>query len=217
MRSLTVRNGTLATPSGLALADLQIIDGHITAIGSIPDDVGEVIDARGLTVLPGAIDPQVHFREPGLTHKEDLASGSRAAAAGGVTTFLEMPNTKPPTTTDEALDWKLERAAKTSVVDFGFFIGATKDNVDVLNRVEPACGIKIFMGSSTGDLLVSERADLEKIFGNGKRLIAVHAEDEARLKERIAAAAGTTDPAKHTEIRDATAARMATQLALELS
>lgn len=217
MRSLTVRHGTLATPRGLVQADLQIVDGRITAIGSVADDVGEVIDADHLLVMPGVIDPQVHFREPGLTHKEDLASGSRAAAAGGVTTFLEMPNTKPPTTTEEALRWKLERAAETSAVDFGFFIGATKDNVDVLNRASPAAGIKIFMGSSTGDLLVSERADLERIFAQGSRLIAVHAEDEARLKERIAASAGTTDPARHTDIRDAEAAKRATALALELS
>src|SRR5262249_30818401 len=154
------------------------------------DNIGEVIDAKHLLVMPGVIDPQVHFREPGLVHKEDLGSGSRAAAAGGVTTFLEMPNTKPPTTTEGALAWEIVRGRETSTVDFGFFIGATKDNVEVLNRAEPACGIKIFMGSSTGDLLVNERADLERIFSQGSRLIAVHAEDEARLRARIAAAAG---------------------------
>jgi dihydroorotase len=201
----------------LKQGDLQIIDGRICSIGQVDRDAGEVIDASHLLVMPGVIDPQVHFREPGLVHKEDLGSGSRAAAAGGVTAFLEMPNTKPPTTTEEALAWKIARAAETSVVDFGFFIGATRDNLEVLNRAEPAAGIKIFMGSSTGDLLVSEREDLERIFGNGSRLIAVHAEDEARLRERIARFAGETDPAKHSEIRDAEAARLASALALELS
>src|SRR5262245_9444964 len=114
MRSLTVRNGTLATHSGLEQADLQIIDGRITAIGAVAQDAGEVIDAKNLLVMPGVIDPQVHFREPGLVHKEDLHSGSLAAAAGGVTTFLEMPNTKPPTTTEEALAWKIARGRATS-------------------------------------------------------------------------------------------------------
>lgn len=217
MRSLTLRGGTLALPSGLVEADLQIRNGRISAIGSVGSDEGEVIDAKHLLVMPGAIDPQVHFREPGLTHKEDIGSGARACAMGGVTSFLEMPNTKPPTTTEEALAWKLQRAAETSVVDFGFFIGATKDNVETQNRASPACGIKIFMGSSTGDLLVSERADLERCFATGKRLIAVHAEDEARLRARMAQYAGATDVALHSEIRDAEAARLATELAVELS
>jgi dihydroorotase len=217
MRSLTLRHGTLALPSGLVEADLQISDGRITAIGSVASNAGEVIDASHLLIMPGVIDPQVHFREPGLTHKEDLGTGSRACAAGGVTSFLEMPNTKPPTTTEEALAWKLARAAETSVVDFGFFIGATKDNVDVQNRASPACGIKIFMGSSTGDLLVSEREDLDRCFATGRRLIAVHAEDETRLRERIAQYAGASDVALHSEIRDAEAARLATSLAVELS
>jgi dihydroorotase len=167
--------------------------------------------------MPGVIDPQVHFREPGLEYKEDLGSGSRACAAGGVTSFLEMPNTNPTTTTFEALSWKKERAEATSHVDFGFFIGATWDNVEVLNGVSGVPGIKIFMGSSTGSLLVSERADLERIFGTGSRLIAVHAEDEARLVARKAAFAGRTDPASHSEIRDVETALLATRLAVELS
>src|SRR5688572_13360745 len=166
--------------------------------------------------MPGVIDPQVHFREPGLTHKEDLHSGSRACAAGGVTSFLEMPNTSPPTTTPEALAWKKQRAEETSLVNYGFFIGATPDNVEVLDAVEQVAGIKIFMGSSTGTLLVSERADLERIFASGTRLIAVHAEDEARLKERYAQST-SVDPKAHSEIRDVESALIATRLAVELS
>jgi dihydroorotase len=214
---LTIRGGTLALPSGRVQGDLQIIDGRIAAVGRIEDDRGEVVDATGLLVMPGAVDPQVHFREPGLTHKEDLHTGSRACAAGGITSFLEMPNTSPPTITLEAMAAKKQRAAETSVVNYGFFIGATPNNLDVLNTVEQVSGIKIFMGSSTGSLLVSERPDLERIFANGTRLIAVHAEDEVRLKGRAALFPTRTDPEVHSEIRDVEAALLATQLAIELS
>jgi dihydroorotase len=213
---LTIRHGTLALPTGRVQADLQIADGKITAIGEIEEDRGEVIDASHLLVMPGVIDPQVHFREPGLTHKEDLHSGSRACAAGGVTSFLEMPNTVPPTTTAEALAHKKQRAAETSIVNYGFFIGATPDNAEVLNAVEQVPGIKIFMGSSTGSLLVSEPEALDRIFSRGRRLIAVHAEDETRLRERMRDFA-STDPKRHSEIRDVTCALLATQLAIELS
>lgn len=214
---LTLRGGRLALPTGIVEGDLQISGGRITAVGRVDRDLGRVIDARHLLVMPGVIDPQVHFREPGLTHKEDLGSGSRACAAGGVTSFLEMPNTQPPTTTVEAMAWKKARAAETSRVNYGFFIGATPTNLEVLNGVEDVCGIKIFMGSSTGTLLVNDPADLERIFAGGRRLIAVHAEDEARLVERKQAFTGQRDPAVHTEIRDAEAALLASRLALELS
>lgn len=197
--------------------DLQIEDGVITQLGVVSSDVGEVVDARGLLVMPGVIDPQVHFREPGATHKEDLASGSRACAAGGVTAFLEMPNTNPTTTTYETMAWKKARAAETSLVDFGFFIGATPDNLGVLNGVEQVCGIKVFMGSSTGTLLVSKDEDLDRIFGHGSRLIAVHAEDEARLVERKAAFGAEATVFDHSEIRDAESALLATRRALALS
>lgn len=196
---------------------MQIVDGTITAVGDVPDDRGEVIDATGLLVMAGVIDPQVHFREPGAAQKEDIGTGSQACAAGGVTSFLEMPNTQPPTTTFEALAAKKAIAAASSLVNYGFFIGATPDNVDVLNGVEQVPGIKIFMGSSTGSLLVSEPDDLDRIFGHGTRLIAVHAEDEARLIARKAAFADRTDVAAHTEIRDAEAALLATKLAVSMS
>lgn len=232
MRSLIIRGGTLALPDGdpqepgtrirRVLGDLAIEDGVITAVGRVPPASAEdeVVDATGLLVMPGVIDPQVHFREPGFPQKEDIGSGSRACAAGGVTSFLEMPNTQPPTTSRAAFDDKLERAARTSLVNYGFFIGATPTNLDELLATEAdddICGIKIFMGSSTGTLLVNDAADLARIFGNGRRLIAVHAEDEARLVERKKTFGATTDVAMHSRIRDAEAARLASALALELS
>jgi dihydroorotase len=175
------------------------------------------IDATGLTLLPGVIDPQVHFREPGLEHKEDLFTASCACARGGVTAFLEMPNTKPLTTTQATLTDKLQRAAAKSVVNYGFFIGATAENLPDLRTASPACGIKIFMGSAHGDLLVDTAVALEPIFAAGSRLIAVHAEDQARILERRKEFADVTNPAIHSTIQDNQAALLATQLALELS
>ena len=214
--TLTIRGGTLALPSGRVPGDLLIVDGRIAAIGEVQSQ-GDIIDATGLLVMPGVVDPQVHFRDPGFTHKEDLETGSRACAAGGVTSFLEMPNTRPTTTTLDAMAAKKARAAAVCVTNYNFFVGATADNIDVLNSVENVCGIKVFMGSSTGDLLVSEREDIERIFANGDRLIAVHAEDEDRLKERKTAFAGRTDATAHPEIRDVTTAVLASKLALEMS
>ena len=175
------------------------------------------IDAEGLVLLPGVIDPQVHFREPGLEHKEDLFTASCACARGGVTSFLEMPNTRPLTTTQEALNDKLRRAAEKCLVNYGFFIGATPANLPDLLNAQPTCGIKIFMGSAHGDLLVDQEAALEAIFARGTRLIAVHAEDQARINQRRQEFAGITDPAVHSQIQDNQAALNATQLALRLS
>ena len=219
MYNLLIRNARIARPDGTTFeGDVACEDGRIARMGaSITAAARETIDAAGKLLLPGVIDPQVHFREPGNEHKEDLGSGSRAAVRGGVTSFLEMPNTAPPTTTQAALDEKLALAARKSVANYGFFIGATPDNLEALNTVAPACGIKIFMGSSTGSLLVNRPEDLERIFANGTRLIAVHAEDEARINARRAQFAGRTDPAVHSEIRDNETARLATELALTLS
>jgi len=219
LTSLLIRNARVAQPDGsLVPADVLCQDGRIERIGpSLSIKTDESIDAGGHVLLPGVIDPQVHFREPGKEYKEDLASGSRAAVAGGVTSFLEMPNTDPSTTTQAALDDKLKRAAAKSVANYGFFIGATANNLEELNRATPACGIKIFMGASTGSLLVDKPEDLERIFANGTRLIAVHAEDEARINARKAQFAGRTDIAVHSEIRDAECALLATKLALSLS
>jgi dihydroorotase len=217
--SLLIRSARVAQPDGsLVDADVLCRDGRIERIApSISVKVDEVVDGAGHLLLPGVIDPQVHFREPGKEYKEDLASGSRAAVAGGVTSFLEMPNTDPSTTTQAALDEKLKRAAAKSVANYGFFIGATADNLEQLNQATPACGIKIFMGASTGTLLVDKAEDLERIFANGTRLIAVHAEDEARIRARQKQFAGRTDVAVHSEIRDAECALLATRLALSFS
>ncbi|SVD88896.1 uncharacterized protein METZ01_LOCUS441750, partial [marine metagenome] len=187
----------------------------------IDKDARETIDANGHLLLPGVIDPQVHFREPGATHKEDLGSGSRAAVRGGVTSFLEMPNCHPPTTGQAELNWKLSRAAQSSVANYGFFIGATKGNLKELNASHPSCGIKIFMGSSTGNLLVDDASVLEQIFANGERLIAVHAEDETRIRKRTLTF--LENPKKppsvetHSQIRDPETALIATQRVVELS
>lgn len=219
MPTLLIVNARIAQADGNTIdADLLVKDGRIERIAaSIPAEADETIDAGGNLVLPGVIDPQVHFREPGNEHKEDLGSGSRAAVRGGVTSFLEMPNTSPPTTDQAALDTKLKLAASKSVANYGFFIGATPDNLAALNTVSPVCGIKIFMGSSTGSLLVNQKKDLDRIFRSGDRLIAVHAEDEARIHQRMQQFADRTDYAVHSEIRDNQCAVLATELALELS
>jgi len=217
---LLIRNARVALPDGsLHELDVLCLDGRIERIApSISDAADEVLDGEGQRVLmPGVIDPQVHFREPGGERKEDLGSGSRAAVRGGVTSFLEMPNTRPPTTTQAALDDKLARAARKCVANYGFFIGATPDNLEDINTAGPVCGIKIFMGSSTGTLLVNRDEDLERIFANGSRLIAVHAEDEARIHARQAQFAGRSDPATHSLVRDNECALLATTKALELS
>ena len=220
---LIIRNGLVAHRNGTTTQhDIACKNGRIERIDSTVDaNASQNIDASGHLILPGVIDAQVHFRDPGNTHKEDLASGARAAVRGGVTSFLEMPNTRPPTINQQALDRKLARAAQVCAANFGFFIGATPNNLNDINSAKPVCGIKIFMGSSTGDLLVHEFSDLENIFKNGNRLIAVHAEDENRLRERKKALLGDTteisDLRIHTQIRDDQCALMATQQATELS
>ncbi|MDH5649676.1 MAG: dihydroorotase [Gammaproteobacteria bacterium] len=219
MTTLIIRNAQIALEDGSTQeGDVYCENGRISKIGaSIDVKAKETIDANGRLLLPGVIDPQVHFREPGKEYKEDLGSGSRAAVRGGVTSFLEMPNTSPATSTQAALDDKLRRASEKCVANYGFFIGATPGNLDILNTATPVCGIKIFMGSSTGDLLVNKEKDLDRIFGNGERLIAVHAEDEDRIKQRQQQFADRTDPAVHSEIRDNETARLASELALTLS
>ena len=201
------------------IGDVLVRDERIVEIAAriSATDVSREIDATGLVLLPGVIDPQVHFREPGLEHKEDLTTASRACAKGGVTSFLEMPNTVPLTITQAALDDKLDRAAQKSIVNYGFFIGATPANLPDILDASPACGIKIFMGSAHGDLLVSTAEALEPIFAKGERLIAVHAEDQARINQRKLEFAGSKDPAVHSQIQDNQAALNATQLALGLS
>ena len=215
--SLTIRNADVVLPGNVKRTDVSVINGVINAIGSEIPEVGEVIDAEGLFLIPGIIDPQVHFREPGANHKEDLHSGSCAAAAGGVTSFLDMPNNNPPVTTIKRMAEKKQLAAEKSVVNYGFFIGATPDNLDELNAVENVCGIKIFMGASTGDLLVDDPDILESIFANGTKLIAVHAEDESILQANRKLMKDFDDVRVHSRIRDESAALSATKLAVRLS
>jgi dihydroorotase len=219
---LYIRNAQILMPDGqFMMGDVQIRDRLIAQIAPElpPADplADKEIDARGLTLLPGVIDPQVHFREPGLEHKEDLFTASCACAKGGVTSFLEMPNTSPLTTVQDALDDKLRRASQKCLVNYGFFIGATAENLPDLLEANPTPGIKIFMGSMHGALLVDQEAALERIFAKGRRLIAVHAEDQERIRQRREEFAGITDPAIHSVIQDNQAALNATQLALRLS
>lgn len=218
-----IRHARILLPDGdFVIGDVQLIGGTIAQIAATmpptaPEDDTTEIDASGLTLLPGVIDPQVHFREPGLEYKEDLFSASCACAKGGVTSFLEMPNTRPLTTTQAALDDKLQRAAQKCLVNYGFFIGATAEVLPDLLQANPTPGIKIFMGSMHGPLLNDQEEGLEKIFAYGDRLIAVHAENQARIMERRQQFAGRTDPAVHSLIQDNQAALQATQLALKLS
>jgi dihydroorotase len=218
--TLLIRRATIILPnSELSVGDVLLHGRTIVEVASqiSTRTPSREIDAQGLTLLPGVIDPQVHFREPGLEHKEDLFTASCACAKGGVTSFLEMPNTRPLTITQQALDDKLQRASQKSLVNYGFFIGATPENLPDLLLANPTPGIKIFMGSSHGSLLVDSVTALEPIFANGERLIAVHAEDQARIKQRREEFAGIHDPAIHSQIQDNLAALLATELALKLS
>ena len=217
--SLLIRGPRVLLPNGeFLVGDVEIRESKILRVAPSIAAVGDrEIMAKGLTLLPGVIDPQVHFREPGLEHKEDLFTASCACAKGGVTSFLEMPNTRPLTTTQAALDDKLSRAAEKCLVNYGFFIGATAENLPDLLTANPTPGIKVFMGSMHGQLLVDGEAALEAIFAAGDRLIAVHAEDQARINQRRQEFAGISDVAVHSQIQDNQAALLATQLALKLS
>jgi dihydroorotase len=217
--SLLIRSARVLLPNGeFLVGDVEIRESKILRVAPSIAAVGDrEIMAKGLTLLPGVIDPQVHFREPGLEHKEDLFTASCACAKGGVTSFLEMPNTRPLTTTQAALDDKLSRAAEKCLVNYGFFIGATAENLPDLLSANPTPGIKVFMGSMHGQLLVDGEATLEAIFAAGDRLIAVHAEDQARINQRRQEFAGISDVAVHSQIQDNQAALLATQLALKLS
>jgi len=217
--SLLIRGARVLLPNGeFLVGDVEIRESKILRVAPSIAAVGDrEIMAKGLTLLPGVIDPQVHFREPGLEHKEDLFTASCACAKGGVTSFLEMPNTRPLTTTQAALDDKLSRAAEKCLVNYGFFIGATAENLPDLLSANPTPGIKVFMGSMHGQLLVDGEATLEAIFAAGDRLIAVHAEDQARINQRRQEFAGMDDVAVHSQIQDNQAALLATQLALKLS
>ncbi len=213
---LVVRGGTIVNHAGRGAGDVGVRDGKIATIGDLGTaSAGEVIDATGLHVLPGVIDTQVHFREPGKEYKEDLETGSRAAALGGVVAVFEMPNTDPSTTTLTALEDKLSRARNRMHVDHAFYAGAAADNVEDLVEMERApgcCGIKIFMGASTGSLLVQRDEDVTRILSAARRRVAIHSEDEFRMTERKGLARAG-DWTSHPEVRDVeSAVRCTTRL-----
>lgn len=208
------KGATVVNHDGSAIRDIGVKNGRIIAIGSLADkSAGEVIDCKGLHILPGVVDSQVHFREPGLEHKEDLQTGSLAAVLGGVTSVFEMPNTTPLTTSAEALADKVKRATHRMHCDFAFWVGGTRDNaqdVGELERLPGAAGIKVFMGSSTGDLLVEDDEGVAAILRNTRRRAAFHSEDEFRLRERENLRV-PNDPSSHPVWRDEVAALTCTQ------
>ncbi len=217
-RSLLIKNATAILPKGRALTNVLVLDGIIASIDAAPSSTAdEVIDAQGLVLFPGLIDDQVHFREPGLTHKEDLLTASQACAAGGVTSFLEMPNTKPAAINQALIEDKYRLAASKAIVNFGFYIGATTDNTKDLANAVGVPGIKIFIGSSTGDLLVDDQEALERIFAETTLPICAHCEDEATVRENQMRLGTDLSVADHSKIRDEKAAVIATRRAIDLA
>ncbi|UVK38062.1 dihydroorotase [Mesorhizobium sp. AR10] len=211
---LILTGGTVVNHDGEGFRDIGVKGGRIAAIGDLGQaSAGETIDCRGLHILPGVVDSQVHFREPGLEHKEDLETGSRAAVLGGVTAVFEMPNTNPLTTSEAALADKVRRATERMHCDFAFWVGGTRENakdVGELERLPAAAGIKVFMGSSTGDLLVEDDDGVAAILSNTRRRAAFHSEDEFRLRERLGERV-EGDPSSHPVWRDEIAALRCTE------
>lgn len=217
MRTL-IKNASVVLPSGIQQINVLFRDAKIVDLDPAPQVAAdEVVDARSLHLIPGVVDDQVHFREPGLTHKEDLHTASRACAKGGVTTFLEMPNTRPAATTQELLEQKLQLAAEKSLVNFGFYIGATPHNLDDLKSARRTPGIKIFIGSSTGDLLVDDQDALERIFAESTLPICAHCEDEKTVRANAERLGRNVTVADHSRIRDHQAALIATRRAIDLA
>ena len=226
MSKILIKNATIVNEGRTFVGSVLVENDLIAAIyegTAEPIEGAQVIDATGKLLLPGAIDDQVHFREPGLTHKGDIASESRAAVAGGVTTFMDMPNTKPQTTTLADLEWKLQRGAETSVANYSFFFGGTNDNVDEIRKIDRTRvpGLKLFLGSSTGNMLVDQKDTLERLFGETGMLIAIHAEKEEiiqRNRERYVQQYGEElDISFHSKIRSEEACYASSSEAVELA
>lgn len=217
---LLLKGGEVVNHSGRGRADVGIIDGKTVEIGDLSQaSAGEVIDCTGLTVLPGVIDSQVHFREPGMEWKEDLQSGSLCAVLGGVTAVFEMPNTEPTTTSPDMLIDKLNRAKDRMHCDHAFYAGATNENTGVLGEMERmlgCCGVKVFMGASTGSLLVQDDEGVERVLNSIQRRAAFHSEDEYRLAERRGLAV-EGDWTSHPVVRDPEAAMMSTKRLVRLA
>ncbi|MGH6854079.1 MAG: dihydroorotase [Aestuariivirga sp.] len=217
---MILKGGTVVNHDGVGERDVAMSAGRIVGLGHFgAEQAGEVVDCRGLHILPGVIDSQVHMREPGAEHKEDLETGGRAAVMGGVTSVFEMPNTKPLTVTAEALAAKVKRAANRMYCDFAFYVGGTRENTHELGELErlPGCaGVKVFMGSSTGELLVEDDEGIARILKNIHRRAAFHSEDEYRLNARKSEQRAG-DPSSHPVWRDAEAARLCTERLLRLA
>lgn len=231
MSKILIKNAHIIN-EGRSFDGYVLIDGaFILSVGETEDaslsaletEVDTIVDARGKWLLPGAIDDQVHFREPGLTHKGDIASESRAAVAGGVTTFMDMPNTKPQTTALAELEWKLKRGSETSVANYSFFFGGTNDNMDEIRKLDKTRipGLKLFLGSSTGNMLVDNKDTLERIFGEADMLIAIHAEKEDIIRRNIAYYTSRfgedLDISFHSKIRSEEACYASSSEAVELA
>ena len=201
---LILKNGTVFTPEATEISDIAVKDGKIVDIGTF-NNAEEIIDCTNLYVFPGLIDTQCHFREPGGEHKETLETGTLSAALGGVTGIFEMPNTNPLTITPDAMEFKLKKAYETSYVDFAFYFGGTAEYAEHLSEwenIDGVCGIKIFMGASNGDLLSATDEEIDAIVANGKRVIAVHAEDESIMNEnKITILGDSNDVAMHYKWR----------------
>jgi dihydroorotase len=217
---LILKGGEVVNHDGRGRADVGVIDGKTAVIGDLSQaSAGEVIDCTGLHVLPGVIDTQVHFREPGLEWKEDLLSGSLCAVMGGVTAVFEMPNTNPTTTTPDLMADKLSRGHDRMHCDYAFYAGATNENAELLPEIERmvgCCGVKVFMGASTGSLLVADDEGVERVLNNINRRAAFHSEDEYRLADRRELAV-EGDWTSHPVVRDAEAAIMSTNRLIRLA
>ena len=215
---ILISGATCVLPQGPARVDVLIEKGKILGIDPPRGvQVDETIHAEDLFLLPGVVDAHVHFRDPGLTHKEDLRTATRACAKGGVTSFLEMPNTKPLTITCERLHEKLALASEKSLVNYGFYLGATIGNLEELKSAQRTPGIKIFIGSSTGDLLVDDQQLLERIFAETTLPICAHSEDETTVRANTERLGGGSSYEDHSQIRDEAAAVVATKRAIDLA
>lgn len=224
MNSIFIRNARIVNRGKITENDILIKNGRIERIDrNIAAQANLEIDANGHFVIPGIIDDQVHFREPGLTHKATIASESRAAVAGGVTSFMEMPNVQPPTVTQQLLEEKYQIGARTSLANYSFYMGATNDNIDEVICTDPkrVCGVKVFMGSSTGNMLVDHPAALERIFAESPTLVATHCEDESRVQQRLETYrkryGDQLNASFHPKIRDVQACLLSSSQAVELA
>ena len=222
---IVIRNARIVNEGRIIEGDVLIKNGRIEKVGGTIEVTGNAreIDAKGCYLLPGAIDDQVHFREPGLTHKGEIYTEAKAAVAGGITSYMEVPNTVPQATTQALLEEKYQRAAVCSLANYSFFMGTTNHNLEEVLRTDPknVCGIKIFMGSSTGDMLVDNESVLESVFSQAPVLIATHCEDESTIKANLEAARATygelVPPSQHPVIRSAEACYLSSSFAVQLA